>query len=365
MGSRNSNLELLRVLSMIFVVLAHFIGWGTTHNGVGEIIVSFENGGINGWIFPFITPLSAMGVICFILISSYFICENNILRFDRIFKVWFQTVFYSVLLAFVSSRFIQVSGKDIIKSFFPIWSNEYWFVTKYIALVILAPIFSIIVNSVSKKGMSIILFALSFITVTITCNIPFGNSFFSDSPLSVASFVLLFFIAAYIKKFGTSKWIERNSGWLFIAGILIQGIGGIALNFIHDSSQVIYGGFSVGYNALSIVPGTALFIWFKNHKFSNSWLTRFLVFLAPYTFAVYLIHDNAYFRTILWNKIIDPALYWQSPVWIILMITVPIAILLICCAIDIFRKQLFKLLRVEIITEQIRQYNLIIETKNK
>lgn len=343
---------------MLFVVLAHFIGWGTTHNGVGNILVSFENGGLNAWLFPFITPLSAMGVICFVLISSYFICDSNIIRFDRIFKVWIQTLFYSILMVLVSSRFIPVSKQDIIKSAFPIWSDQYWFVTKYLALVILAPILSFIVNSVSKQGLTIILLSLAFLSVTITCNIPFGNIFFSDGPLSVSSFVFLFFIAAYIKKFGVSNWFQQNSGLVFVGCIILQGIGGIVLNFIHDSSQVIYGGFSVGYNAFSIIPGTALFIWFKKRQFNNSWFSRFLVFIAPYTFAVYLIHDNAYFRSILWTQIINPAKSWDSPLWLFLVLVIPVAILLICCIIDIVRKQVFRLLKLDLLAEWIKKYNI-------
>ena len=361
-AKREAGLELLRILSMLAVVVAHFLGWGTTHHAVGPIMVSFTNGGINSWIFPFAASFGPMGVICFVMITSYFICESSVLRVDRILKVWSQTLFYSVLLAFVSSVFIPVSTKSLLLSFAPVGTDQYWFVTKYVALIMLAPIMASVVRTLSHKGMVIALFVLAFLTVTITCGVPYGNRFYGDSPLSVASFVFIFFIAAYIRKYGVHPWIEKNSGTIFLAGILLQGIGGLALNFIHsDSSQVIYGGFSTGYNAFSLVPAIALFLCFKNMKVKDSAIIRFLVRLAPYTFAVYLIHDNQYFRQILWNRIFDPAEYWNSPVWLALLVVVPIAIVLICCAFDVLRSTLFKFVGVDKLIEKARKFNVTIE----
>lgn len=359
-NKRQPNLEVLRVLAMLFVVIAHFDGWGTTHHNVGPIQVSFANGGVNSYLYLLFDPLAAMGVICFVLISSYFICESNVLRFDKMFKIWAQTMFYSVVLAVVSSFFDDISIKDILLSFAPIGSDQYWFVTKYLALVLLAPLMSVIVNSLSQKGLAIAIGVQAFLTVTITCGIPYGNTFFSDSPLSVASFIMLFFIASYIRKFKLPSFVENYCGWIFISCILFQSLVGIAVNFLRIEDGTIYGGFSVGYNAFSIIPGTALFLWFRKQKFKAGFLCNFLCKIAPYTFAVYLIHDNRYFRHILWNRIIDPATYWNTPLWILIAALVPVLILLICCFVDYFRSLLFSVLQVCKLEKFIASKNIVV-----
>lgn len=357
---RQPNFEVLRVLAMLFVVIAHFNGWGTTHHNVGPIQVSFANGGINSFCYLLFDPWAAMGVICFVLISSYFICESNMLRFDKMFKIWSQTMFYSVIMALVSSFFINIPIKDILLSFAPIGSDQYWFVTKYMALILLAPLMSVIVNSLSQKGLATAIGVLAFLTVTITCGIPYGNTFFSDSPLSVASFIMLFFIASYIKKYELPSFVENYCGWIFICCILFQSLIGIAVNIMRIEDGTIYGGFSVGYNALSIVPGTALFLWFRKQKFKAGSWCNLLCKIAPYTFAVYLIHDNRYFRQILWNRIIDPATYWNSPLWILIAALVPVVILLLCCLVDYFRGLLFSVLQVGKLGKHIATKNIVV-----
>lgn len=345
---------------MLAVVIAHYICWGTNQYD-GSARVSFMNGGVNSFIYPFLSSFASIGVLCFIMITGYFISGSRTLRFDRIVKVWMPAFFYSVVLAFVSSLIIDLDRKDFLSSFAPIGTGKYWFVTKYVALVLLAPILSVIVDTVSRKGMQAILAISAFLTVTITCGIPYGNQFFTDNPFSVAVFVFVFFIASYIKKYDVSPWLARYSGLIFIAGILFQGIGGLGMNLLRKPETLIYGGFSISYNAFSIIPATALFIWFKNRDFKDNVFTKLACKLAPYTFAAYLIHDNCHFRMILWKQIFNPADYWQSPLWALFALLVPVAIVIASCLIDLVREKLFYICRLDRLASKAGKLNFNIE----
>lgn len=347
---------------MLLIVVTHFLVWGTTHCAVGPIEVSFTNGWtLNPFIFPFVSSLSSIGVILFVLISSYFVCQKTELAISRIFKVWSVTLFYSVLFAILAYSRNACGIKDLASSFFPIGSDRYWFVTKYIALMCLAPIYAIVVNSTSKRGHQLILAILTLLVVNITHGIPYGNTFFSDSPNSVAAFSLIFFIAAYLRKYGEGVFLSKYCGLIFIGFILLQSVGGLAINYLNIDSPAIFAGFSGGNNGLSLVPATTLFIWFKNKSFKDNLFTKMIVNLAPYSFAVYLIHDNAFFRGVLWNEIIDPALYWQSPMWLLLLISVPICIYILCACLDTLRSLIFKACGIERLTALIKNYNFRVE----
>ncbi|MCQ2137450.1 MAG: acyltransferase [Bacteroidales bacterium] len=359
MTNRYSSIEVLRVLSMLFVVLSHTVNWGMNYSGAAAAGISFISGGINSYATLALTSFASLGVICFVMISSYFICQSNVLRLDRIFKIWCVTAFYSVLITTVLSFFSNISVKDIILSIVPVATDKYWFVTKYLALMILAPFLSFIVNTLSRKGFIVLLVAFAIISTTITCGIPYGNVVFGGA-LSEGTFIFIFFIAAYLRKFGAPLWLKNYCGRIFWASIALQVIGGIALNVIHDSSACVYGGFSVGYNAFSLVPATALFVWFCNHEFKDNCICRSLVKLAPYTFAVYLIHDNPVIRRLLWGEWIDMASLWNSPIWTLYAILIPVGILIICSAIDWLRAGLFKLIRFDKLVEKVRGYIITI-----
>lgn len=344
---------------MMFVVLSHVLYWGMFCSGASNT-ATFVNGGLNSYTSIVFSSFAALGVIGFVMISSYFVCQSNVLKLDRLLKVWAVTAFYSVLIAVVSSFFTGMSVKELILSFAPIATDKYWFVTKYLALMVMAPFLSFIVNALSQKGFIVLLSAFAVISTTLTCGIPYGNVVFGGASTE-GTFIFIFFIAAYLRKFGAPIWLKNNSGKVFWASIALQVLGGIALNFIHNGSSAAYGGFSVGYNAFSLVPATTLFVWFSNHNFKDNGLCRSLVKLAPYTFAVYLIHDNSIIRSMLWGEWINMTSLWGSPVWTLYAILIPVGIFVICAAFDWIRAGLFKLAGFDKLVEKVRNHNITIE----
>lgn len=360
-NKRQVNFEVLRILSMLFVILAHFLGWGTTHctpnSGVG-----FENGHIvNSLAYPFLTSLGCMGVICFILISGYFLCTSTQLRIGGIIKTWSIAAFYSVAMMLVTKVIRHGAIEQDWIALLPLYSNQYWFLTKYIALMIMAPFLSVMINNLSKQGLIYAIAAMSFLTVTITYGIPYGNNFFSDNPFSVAPFILFFLIAAYIRLYDLPHMIMKNCGKLFVLFILLQGIGGIGLNILYMNNGEIIGGFSNGYNALSIAPATLLFLWFKQHNFTKQKVWIYIAMMAPYSFAVYLIHDNIFFRDVLWYDIIDCKPLWSTPLWFTLSILVPCMILLAGIAIDVLRDKIFAKTKINQAIKHTNKYNIDIQ----
>lgn len=345
---------------MGMVVLAHYIGWGTTHC-ILDSNVFFSNGFIlNSLAYPFFSTLCTLGVICFVMISGFFMCEGNVLRVDRIMKTWLPTVFYSVVFSLMALCLHKASAKDAVLSFFPIGTDQYWFVTKYVAIVLLSPFLNVLINTLSQRGFLIALAIVALLTITITMGIPYGNVFFSDNPFSVASFVLVYLIGAYIRKYSLPLYVVRHCWLLFAGFIILQGGVGIMINYLRIESHTLIGGFSAGYNALSLVPGTLLFIGFKNHRFRESVFVKFCVSAAPYCFGVYLIHENTYVRDFLWNGPFDMSVYWQSPLWLLYALLVPCLFLIIGCLIEFLRVKLFNLLGVEKFVSKVAKFNITI-----
>lgn len=358
---RNKGLDVLRVLAMLLVVLAHFLGWGTAgHHGVIGV-PSFSNGHVlNAIAYPLLSVFANMGVLLFVLISGYFLSKSTVLRLDKLFSVWIQGLFYSVGITCIFSIIGGCPWRNVASALFPIGSDVYWFVTKYVALLVLAPFLTILINGLDKRGHSILLIVLTLLVVTITSGFPYGNVFFSDNPLSVAMFVYVFIISSWLRRFGIPAFLRQYGFWIFFACVAFQWLGGLALNWYHADSGNIWGGFSSEYNALTIVPAVSLFCMFLSKDWKGSLLINSCVRIAPYTFAVYLIHDHPLVREYLWNSIFNPANYWTSPMWLCYAIVVPIVVLAIGVLIDMLRFAFFKVIRIMDLSQKVSKLNITI-----
>ena len=93
--TRNSNIEIVRIISMIFIVLSHY----TVHNGIENASLPL---GLNRYILE-ISTLGNIGVILFVLISGYFSIEQKEFKFKKIISLYLQVMFYStsIYLLFV------------------------------------------------------------------------------------------------------------------------------------------------------------------------------------------------------------------------------------------------------------------------
>lgn len=129
--TRDCNFELLRIVSMIMIIMHHYV----IHSGFVNIPIS-----LNKLVTMMFSIGGKVGVNLFIMISGYYILNSKI-RIKKVLKIVFEVYFYSILILILACAFCreEVNAKMIIKSFLPITYELYWFVTPYIWLYILTP----------------------------------------------------------------------------------------------------------------------------------------------------------------------------------------------------------------------------------
>ena len=69
-NQRNSNLEILRIISMVFIVSCHFVG-----TGFQDYNLFISN--MNNYLIYFLDLFGKVGVDIFILISAYFMINSK------------------------------------------------------------------------------------------------------------------------------------------------------------------------------------------------------------------------------------------------------------------------------------------------
>lgn len=130
---RNSSIELLRIICMLFIVIYHFI---IKTNTCWQLDANFST---------FVLPLH-VAVICFILITGYYGTNLNI---RKITSLGIQTIFYCVLSYFVVSIINDTfSAKGFINSFRFLTRNpDIWFIRTYILLLLCVPAVNLWINT--------------------------------------------------------------------------------------------------------------------------------------------------------------------------------------------------------------------------
>lgn len=297
MKKRQSNFELLRIVCMFLIVAGH-VTWQTKFSySELDLIhrVSIQSLWMGG----------ELGVWGFTLIAAYFLSGSRF-KIKSLKKIWGITLFYSITiyLLLIICHVIPIHPKDALKSFLPVLTGNYWYVSAYVGMYILVPYMNLVIEHLNKKDYQKLL-ALLFIMFSL---LPYlKNITVVTNNNSVINLIYIYFVGGYIRKY-SEDFSKNNMRYyiLFFVGSLILMLASIAtLDFIKPNRWFA---FLTTSSPLEAVAGVSLFLIVKNTKISYNGIINKI---AASTFAVYLIHCQTIFFPILWGKIVK-AEQWQT-----------------------------------------------------
>lgn len=288
-SNRNSNIELLRIISMILIVAYHATRIECIKSG--ESLVA----SITGIVFG---SWGILGVDLFVIISSWYLIGRDF-SCKRVLSVVFQTSIYIVLSSLLSciiivtethsfSKAIKALLLHIQDSFFePLWCRHFWFVTAYVFLLVLTPFLNMIILKMSKKTFRLLLIIGAFV--------PFFSQFngYTNIVSDVMTFSYIFLLIGYIKQYGI-KNIERYCKFKFIVLIIGAIICGRLLllisNLIDPINLVLLHSIAAVGRHSMIMLFAALLVFFRVIK-KEPKTSMVVNRIARYTFGVYLFHS--------------------------------------------------------------------------
>lgn len=352
---RLPNFEILRVLAMMTIVLWHCYVHGFFYlNATNDSnLITFSlTSATDACLYVFHQCLiiaSGMGVDLLVMITGYFMITSRP-RWDKVPVIWFQTMFYCVVIyaILVGAGIYDFSLKDFGAQFVPVYNGSYWFVTQYVGLIALAPFINIMVRNLSKQQYRALLLVLLAMDFEIMCNFGYGKHFSGDCTLFHLATVYL--LAGYIRIHPVDITAKKSFiafclslAAMFLLTVLYEEYLNYRLN--QPYGHVALTCALVGKNGLPIFTSFLFFVWISKLKVKRNWFTNALVRMAPYTFGVYLIHDNDYIRRLLWDSVVQHA--DAHSLWSVAYILAAGATIFIACVgIDFLRKKLFDVLRV-------------------
>ncbi len=271
--ARASNIELLRIFSMLLVLLLHYVA--TIPIDAHSLKISL----LDSLTIIEINSLSVVCVHCFILISGYFSIRW---KPRSIISLVYQVVFWLLVGIAIAYRFslgISESWLDIIYKYF----GSRWFVQAYICLYLLAPLLNTFIDNcdVKKLGRYILLFYMYSTVIGYICK----SAEFNEG-MSALSLIGLYMIGAYLRR--TTICIFHFKPKTDLVVFL-----GLSVSLTFTRVILLYLGITVspiGYlNPIVIIMSIYLFLFFQKLKIKS---IRWINFVAASAFAVFLFHKH-------------------------------------------------------------------------
>lgn len=284
---RNSNIELLRIISMLLIILYHIF-----RRYSGDYEGNFSTLPLHVYLTQTMLGIwGLLGVDIFVAISAWFLCTSRF-RLKHIISIVFHTFCYVAVFSVIETA-IQYNGiasvlKYSLKRIHEIYvyKNAHWFVAPYLMMCFMSPSMNLLVEKFSKEQMKVLLCVLTGLFVYVQ----FSGAFFSQS----STFLYIYFVCAYLKKYHPEKHPYMLWGCFLTLIILVScilndnsGTQGL-LASINNYTSRIFGNYT---DRSLIVALTAVCYLMAAVQYEEN-RSKIINTLGGLTFGVYLFHET-------------------------------------------------------------------------
>lgn len=359
---RNYGVDIAKIISMIMVVMLHVL---THSNLLSDVIY----GSINYYIVWFIYAFALCAVNCFAISSGYIMIEKKF-EYSQLIKLWFQVLFYSILLSFFIILFNtnEFNFSNIIRAFFPVLREQYWYVSIYMGMAIFIPFLNLFINSLDIKQLTRLV-ALLIVVFSFGTTISRIDVFKLNNGFSVMWLTILYIIGGWVKKSEVEKNLKKTTMFIyFIIMVLITWMSKIIIELF---SMLLIGEKLSGkilflYTSPTILfSALFLFLFCIKLKIRNSVLKKIIKKLITSNFSVYLMHDHLLVRKYVISNISLLFLFNYESIKVVpIVILLTLFIYVLCNLLDIIRVILFRKMHINEICNYLNKMikNRITET---
>lgn len=352
--TRQSNFELMRIISMFMIVLWHCI----SHTN----ILGRTGGNLN-LLLELIFMFTAVHVNSFILLSGYFGYKNefNIKKlFATINSVWFYKAIYALI--FVGLGLVTMSYFDLFLFLTPLnysysFGTFYWFINVYIVLYILMPFINKLIKHLSKEQFrKLLILLILFLSI-----IPFItiNQVINNDGYQVISFIMLYLIGAYFGKYKIKdnyhfkNYSKNKCQLIFIILLLFILVVDFCMlttsSYLENNSSTFlrYIKSIIDFQKISFSSPIIIFesiiylLLFETLNFKSKFINN----VSKLMFGVYLVHENLFVYNHIYKYLplgTSGELYGKSI--IVILFLMAIGIFIVSVIIEWFRQLLFNLI---------------------
>lgn len=276
---RESNMELLRIITMLLVMIVHANFLSIKEPNTIECFSS----PLTSYIRYFIQSISIICVNVFVLLTGWYGVNFKI---NNILKIYFQGLFFTIFV-YITFYFIGIEyDLHLADWIYELKLSQYWFLGAYLILYILSPILNTFCKYASRTQFKTII--LTFFLLQTIYGWFIGEGKWYENGYSPISFIGLYLLARYMRLYPNSFTTLSKKQDIIIYFLTISIISIIA--YINKRFDVVSSGTINMYaytNPLVIIASTYFLLFFSKLSIKQNSLINWI---ASSAFAVYLLH---------------------------------------------------------------------------
>lgn len=281
MRERYSNIELLRILCMLMVVILHF-----NNHCANPDLLGFPDELTSQYRWGFLIEcFCIVAVNCFVLISGYFGVN---LKVSSVLKLYLQCFFIGLLsyLLYVALTPATIAIKPLLGRLLAFTHNHWWFVISYLCLMFVSPLLNAAIDNISKNKLLLCTILYGVIVVYLGW---YKHLESTNAGYSFVSFIFLYLIGRYIGKYISLDWI-RAKRMYFGVGYVLGSLVLFSLVMLHYNYELnVHHVFQYDH-PIVIINACCLLLFFLSFSFNSKVINWF----ASSVFAAYLLQESLY-----------------------------------------------------------------------
>lgn len=275
---RQSNLELLRILSIMLIMMMH--SFGTPLSTLNEYVVIG------------VSVIGNIGTTCFIILSGYFGIKCNV---KKLVQLDIMIILYS-LAGFLTDYCLtgEFSAREFLSCLIPITSHRYWFLSCYFFLCILSPFINEYIDGLERKRMGELIGVMLFLFALLPTL--FGFDVMQDGGKGLVNMTLAYVIGRYLGKYADEMKLPGQTGKCIGLLVLL-----VVVNFGLNAVVYAFTGSDANYYArdnsvFTIAEAVLLFLLFRRMRLKSSFVNAAAAnVVAVYVLEPLLSHVLRYF----------------------------------------------------------------------
>lgn len=319
------SVDLLKIVLAFMVVILHVNADGTGHALSAAMITPWRQliGGVTILCYP--------AVNTYVLISGFFMYKlhKSIKQeFASLVKLRSSLVFFSILgYLFVSYGEKTFSLVELLKRFFPLIRNVWWFYTVYFALALISPYINKLIDCISLIEYRVLIIVSLLLCSILPMFVGWNDQIGIGYGYSLIWFMVLYLTGAYIYKYVGE--IKRGAvpfiRWILLYGMVSVLIYVLPWPFSRLGIDITF----AMYNSIGVLAqAVCLFMAFYSIEINSMLMKKVISVLGPLSMSSYIMHGQEDIEKVLW-EFVKPYNYSNSSmiigVWILLALGVFVA----------------------------------------
>ena len=309
---RNSNFELLRIISILAIIGYHFYLQTAVHGAAAAAPVSYAAA-------MFLGSFGRGAVNVFVMIGAWFLID---MRFSamRMLRLYLACWFYAVLITLgvvllklpPAPPAGEAAFKALLRALTPFSSSPLWFVTDYLFLLLLSPFLNRLIRELPQRSFRLFYRVLLVIFVaipTLESALPgFGVYRYYVVKSDMTWMIVLYLLVGFWKRFGEPGFVAGCRAWRFLAAVIgvsaafcvldrllpSAGAPAFAVKKFHAFCEFLFLDLSSVY---CFALAVSAFFGFRRLSFTSPLVNR----IARHTLGVYIIHQVPVFIPVMWG----------------------------------------------------------------